>query len=111
VSLGSVRARLRPRPAGKSSEWRKQRRRAAALPSASQRVPAQPTAAPPAASPALTRAGARQVLERRAALAQAVAEGRAAAADAERLLAPVAARKLRAEVEQARRRAWARVWR
>jgi hypothetical protein len=44
------------------------------------------------------------VLERRAALAQAVAEGRAAAADAERLLAPVAARKLRAEVEQARHR-------
>lgn len=48
----------------------------------------------------------RQLLERRAALAQTVAEGRAAAAAAERLLAPVAARKLRQEVEQV---TWARM--
>ena len=40
------------------------------------------------------------MLERRAALAQAVAEGRAAAAAAEGLVAPVAARKLRQELEQ-----------
>ena len=41
-----------------------------------------------------------QVLELRAALAEAVAEGRASAAAAEGLVAPVAARKLRQEVEQ-----------